>query len=169
MKPLRPKKSKPRDRFSKLFAEFETKPAPPDKRKKRRLLEDEDEDTSFSVIREKPKLQIESPEQIRAGVLKKFLAGEQATCPVGCGGIAEIVRVGTLPDGSGEVWIECLSCAQREKFVITKASPAERQAAQKGMEEIGEALCPRHGRPVQLRRRGRDLVCPECGVLFPEA
>jgi hypothetical protein len=166
MKPLRPKRAKPRDRFSKLFAEFETKPTPPPKRK-RRTLDEEDEDTSISVLRERPKLQIESPEQIRAGVIKRYLAGETPTCPVGCGGIAEVVRVGTLEDGAGEVWIECLSCAQREKFVIPKATPAERDAANRAMEEIGEAMCPRHGRTVQLRRRGRDLVCPECGVLFP--
>ena len=69
-----------------------------DKKKKRRVLDEEEEETSFSVIREQMKLQIMSPEQIRAEVLRKFLGGEQATCPVGCGGIAEIVRVGTLDD-----------------------------------------------------------------------
>jgi hypothetical protein len=161
------KKPRARDRYSKLFAEFETKPASSAK-KKRRILDEDEEETTYSVLRERPRLQIESPEQIRAGVIKKYLGGGMPSCPVGCGGIAEVVRVGTMEDGSGEVWIECLSCAQRERFLIQKASPAERQAAAKGMEENGEALCSRHVRPVQLRRRGRDLVCPECGVLYPE-
>lgn len=164
----RPKK-RSRDRYSKIFAEFETKPAEPARKKKRRAVDDEDEDTSISVLRERPKLQIESPEQIRAGVQKKYLETGQSSCPVGCGGIAEVVRVGTLEDGSGEVWIECLSCAQRQRFIISKVTQTERQTALHAMEEIGEALCPRHGRSVPLRRRGRDLVCPDCGVLYPEA
>jgi len=162
-------RKRPRDRFSKIFAEFETKPAEPARKKKRRALDDEDEDTSISVLRERPKLQIESPEQIREGVLKKYLETGQPSCPVGCGGIAEVVRVGTLEDGAGEVWIECLSCAQRDRFIIPKASATERQTALHAMEEIGEAQCPRHGRNIQLRRRGRDLVCPDCGVLYPES
>jgi hypothetical protein len=163
----RPKK-RARNRFSKIFAEFETRPAAPERKKKRRSLDEEEEETTISVLRERPKLQIESPEQIRAGVLKKYLETGQPSCPVGCGGIAEVVRVGTLEDGTGEVWIECLSCAQRERFLITRATLAEQQAAQHAMEEAGEALCPRHGRHIQLRRRGRDLVCPDCGVLYPE-
>jgi hypothetical protein len=161
-------KKRTRNRYSKIFAEFETRPAPPERRRKRRVVDDEDEDTSISVLRERPRLQIETPEQIRVGVLKRYLETGQPSCPVGCGGIAEVVRVGTLEDGTGEVWIECLSCAQRERFLVPRATPAERQQAQRAMEESGEAMCPRHGRPVQLRRRGRDMVCPECGVLYPE-
>jgi len=168
-KPLRPlRRPKPRDRFARLFAEFEEKPKPPEKKKKK-LRIDFDEDTKVSVLRAEPAKPTETPEQIRGRVLDQYMAGEVPTCPVGCGGIAEVVRVGTLDDGSGDVWIECLSCAQRAQFQIPAASTEERRQANQSMEESGEALCPRHGRPVQLRRRGRDLVCPECGVLFAEA
>ena len=76
MKPLRVKKSKPRDRFSKLFAEFETKPAP-EKKKKRRVADEDEEETRFSVIRERMRLQVETPEQIRAmcELLSESIAG----------------------------------------------------------------------------------------------
>jgi hypothetical protein len=89
-------------------------------------------------------------------------------CPVGCGGFSEIVRVGTLDSGAGEVWFECLSCAQRRMFEVPKATPEETAAIAAAAEVEGHDLqCPRHGRTVTLRRRGRDFVCPECGVMFP--
>lgn len=89
-------------------------------------------------------------------------------CPVGCGGFSEVVRVGTLDSGAGEIWFECLSCAQRRMFEVRKATKKEGAAIAAAADEEGHELqCPRHARPVILRRRGRDFVCPECGVIFP--
>jgi hypothetical protein len=113
-----------------------------------------------SAIRPSPPLQQTDP-------LGAYLAGEMVPCPVGCGGFSEVVRVGTLDSGAGEVWFECLSCAQRRMFEVPKATATEIAAIASAAEEEGrDLLCPRHGRPVSLRRRGRDFVCPECGVMF---
>jgi predicted RNA-binding Zn-ribbon protein involved in translation (DUF1610 family) len=87
-------------------------------------------------------------------------------CPVGCGGFSEIVRVGTLADGRGEIWFECLSCAQRRMFDVPAATAEESAAVAKAGEAGHEPTCPRHGRAVALRRRGRQYVCPACGVVF---
>jgi RNA 3'-terminal phosphate cyclase len=87
-------------------------------------------------------------------------------CPVGCGGFSEVVRVGTLPNGSGEVWFECLSCAQRRQFILPKATRNENAEVAKAEEEGREAVCPRHKVHVALRRRGRQFVCPTCGVVY---
>jgi predicted RNA-binding Zn-ribbon protein involved in translation (DUF1610 family) len=106
-------------------------------------------------------------EQIRADVTARYLAGETPMCPVGCGGMAQVVRVGSLPNGAGDVWLECLSCAQRERFEIPAPTAQERQAAFDQLEAGNEPTCPRHGgRWVQLRRRGRDFACPDCGILI---
>jgi hypothetical protein len=125
--------------------------------KRRRKPDDRQRD----VIRPSPPLQPTDP-------LAAYMAGEMVPCPVGCGGFSEIVRVGTKEDGAGEVWFECLSCAQRQPFAVPKAQPDEIRNASTAA-EAGEVLCPRHpGRMVLLRRRGRQLVCPECGVRFTE-
>jgi hypothetical protein len=127
------------------------------RRKKKRLQR-----LRESRLRPSPPLQPTDP-------LAAYLAGEMVPCPVGCGGFSEVVRVGTGEDGSGEIWFECLSCAQRRRFDVPAATPEERRAVITAAETEGhEALCPRHGRPVPLRRRGKDFVCPECGVIFPE-
>ena len=108
-----------------------------------------------------------SADEIRADVIGKYLRGETPTCPVGCGGLAQVVRVSTAENGAGEVWFECLSCAQRERFTVPAPTTQERDAIFTALEAGNEPLCPRHdGRWVQLRRRGRDLVCPDCGILI---
>lgn len=113
-------------------------------------------------LRPSPPLQETDP-------LAAYLAGEMVPCPVGCGGFSEVVRVGTLESGAGEVWFECLSCAQRRMFEVPGATPAESAALIAGYEDGHELLCPRHGgRPVTLRRRARQFVCPACGVMFGE-
>jgi hypothetical protein len=95
------------------------------------------------------------------------MAGEMVPCPVGCGGFSEVVRVGSLENGAGEVWFECLSCAQRKAFEIPAATKEENAVVHETAETEGkEPICPRHTRPVQLRRRGRQFVCPACGVVF---
>jgi hypothetical protein len=112
-------------------------------------------------IRPSPPLQETNP-------LAAYLAGEMVPCPVGCGGFSEVVRVSTKEDGSGEVWFECLSCAQRRAFEVPKATADEIKAVFAASEEGREPTCPRHGRSVALRRRGRQFVCPECGVVFSD-
>ncbi|MGH7506422.1 MAG: hypothetical protein ACRELX_12255, partial [Longimicrobiales bacterium] len=68
------------------------------------------------------------------------------------------------------IWFECLSCAQRRRFEVPAATHEERVAVIAAAEKEGhEPFCPRHGeRQVALRRRGKDFVCPACGVVFPE-
>jgi hypothetical protein len=107
-----------------------------------------------------------SPPLQKTDPLGAYLSGQMVPCPVGCGGFSEVVRVGTLPNGSGEVWFECLSCAQRRQFIIPKAKPAENAEIARLEEEAREVYCPRHTVPVALRRRGRQFVCPACGVVF---
>jgi hypothetical protein len=113
------------------------------------------------VVRPSPPLEKTDP-------LKHYLAGEMVPCPVGCGGFSEVVRVSTMESGAGEIWFECLSCAQRKMFEIPAATAAERKSIFAELETGHEPLCPRHTKQVPLRRRGRDFVCPECGVRFAE-
>lgn len=107
-----------------------------------------------------------SPPLEKTDPLGAYLAGQMVPCPVGCGGFSEIVRVGTLGNGAGEVWFECLSCAQRRQFTLNKASRAENADVARAEEEGREPLCPRHSVLVGLRRRGRQFVCPACGVVY---
>jgi len=134
-------------------AEEDEVEAPPRKRKKVRRR------PSDGMVRPSPPLQQTDP-------LGAYLAGQMVPCPVGCGGFSEVVRVATLENGSGEVWFECLSCAQRRQFVLPKASKSENADIRAAEEEGRDALCPRHSVPVSLRRRGRQFVCPACGVVF---
>jgi hypothetical protein len=87
---------------------------------------------------------------------------------MGCYGAMERVAVNTQADGSGELWFECSSCAQRVSYTAPKATPKERAQVEEMLETGQETVCPRHFvRPV-LRRRGRQLACPECGVVYRE-
>ncbi|HSJ31402.1 MAG TPA: hypothetical protein VK933_08215 [Longimicrobiales bacterium] len=124
------------------------------RRLKRRKTRDE-------MVRPSPPLEKTDP-------LKHYLAGDMVPCPVGCGGFSEVVRISTRENGAGEVWFECLSCAQRKMFEIPPATMEERTKISAELETGQEPYCPRHTKQVQLRRRGRDFVCPECGVAFPE-
>lgn len=124
------------------------------RRLKRRKTRDE-------MVRPSPPLEKTDP-------LKHYLAGDMVPCPVGCGGFSEVVRISTMENGAGEVWFECLSCAQRKMFEIPAATMDERTTIAAELERGQEPYCPRHTKQVQLRRRGRDFVCPECGVAFPE-
>jgi hypothetical protein len=114
------------------------------------------------MVRPSPPLEETDP-------LKHYLAGDMVPCPVGCGGFSEVVRISTMESGAGEVWFECLSCAQRRMFELPPASPEDRKHIADAITAGHELMCPRHLKLVQLRRRGRDLVCPECGVAFPES
>lgn len=99
-------------------------------------------------------------------LLQRFYAGERLPCPVGCGGTVAAVRVSTLNDGRGDLWLECDSCAQRERVTIPAATPEERSELQLAQEPGALPVCPRHHWRIPLRNHGRQLVCPECGVRF---
>jgi hypothetical protein len=117
--------------------------------------------TRDEMVRPSPPLEATDP-------IKHYMAGDMVPCPVGCGGFSEVVRISTRENGGGEVWFECLSCAQRRMFELPPATAEDRQKIATTLETGHEPMCPRHTKLVQLRRRGRDLVCPECGVAFPE-
>ncbi|HEX6939005.1 MAG TPA: hypothetical protein VF158_06295 [Longimicrobiales bacterium] len=102
------------------------------------------------------------------GFLRHFYAGESVPCHVGCGGAAEVVRVGTAADGGGELWLECGSCAQRVRYFVPRPSAEEREEVMRALDGGGEAVCPRHARRTPLQPKGRQLVCPECGVRYRE-
>lgn len=101
--------------------------------------------------------------------IDRFYAGEPLECPIGCGGVVEVVRVVTKEDGGGSIWYECTVCAQRLNMEAPPAEKSERQQVQAALDAGREAVCPRHRtHRVPLRRRGRQLACPECGVVFRE-
>ncbi|MGQ0814212.1 MAG: hypothetical protein ACT4O1_07070 [Gemmatimonadota bacterium] len=136
------------------------------KRRKGRRAEDEDADLPVAPRPPAPRDSM-SLEEIRADVTARYLRGETPPCPVGCGGMAQVVRVSTSDKGAGEIWLECLSCAQRERFEVPAPTEQERAKVYATLDAGNEPTCPRHERYVPLRRRGRDLVCPECGILIP--
>jgi hypothetical protein len=97
-----------------------------------------------------------------------FYAAEELPCPVGCGGASEILRVATRPDGGGELWMECTSCAQRKRYTVPRASSQEKKRAQASLAAGDSARCWRHADERLLEKRGRGLICPSCGVLYRE-
>ncbi|MFW6201602.1 MAG: hypothetical protein ACOC8B_03425 [Gemmatimonadota bacterium] len=102
----------------------------------------------------------------RGVVLARFYAGEMVPCPVGCGAAAEAVRVSTTESGGGLIWMECDGCAQRGRYPVPPATAAERDRVDERIAAGQEPICPRHERRTALRRRGRQLFCPGCGVRF---
>jgi hypothetical protein len=143
------------------------------RRRKRRRIVDDDEVVVRKAKKKKKKkkrrrdgLVKPSPPLEKTDPLADYLAGQQVPCPVGCGGFSEIVRIASLPTGEGEIWFECLSCAQRRQFILPKATKEENAAVLKAEEQGREITCPRHSVAVGLRRRGRQFVCPACGVVF---
>jgi predicted RNA-binding Zn-ribbon protein involved in translation (DUF1610 family) len=110
----------------------------------------------------KPKPPVNEPIEV---ILARFYNGEPLTCRR-CGSTTETVRVGTRADGGGELWTECMSCAQRDHYEIPKATPEEKIKAMDAQDFAPEGVCPRHRIRVTLRRRGRQFVCPDCGVVY---
>jgi hypothetical protein len=165
LKPEKPKRGRP-GRPRKRGGLAEINPKRPRKPTTKRAPRGED-DMDLPVAPRPPAPRDSmTPEEIRADVLRQYLRGETPACPVGCGGMAQVVRVSTTESGAGEIWLECLSCAQRESFTVPAPTEAERTAIFATLEAGNEPTCPRHeGRWLPLRRRGRDLVCPECGIL----
>jgi hypothetical protein len=147
------RKRRARERRKLLIAAGEDPDARPKKKKRRKRRTDE-------AVRPSPPLQQTDP-------MKHYLAGEMVPCPVGCGAFSEVVRIGTRENGAGEVWFECLSCAQRRAFEVPAATARDVQQIRAQAEAGQEAHCLRHGtRFVGLRRRGMAYVCPECGVAY---
>ncbi|MHB1170420.1 MAG: hypothetical protein ACYC28_14175 [Longimicrobiales bacterium] len=108
-----------------------------------------------------------SPPLEETDPLGAYLNGDMVPCPVGCGGFSEVVRIATKENGAGEIWFECLSCAQRREFEVPAPTPEENKRVRKQLEEGREPGCVRHGdRHVGLRRRGPNWVCPACGVQY---
>ncbi|HEX7051494.1 MAG TPA: hypothetical protein VF188_14910 [Longimicrobiales bacterium] len=99
-------------------------------------------------------------------VLGRYYAGEAVPCPVGCGGVAEVVRTGSREGGGGELWVECGSCAQRARYAVPEATDEERREVWRALEAGEDPLCGRHATPPALQRRGHRLVCPACGVRY---
>jgi hypothetical protein len=166
---LRPEKRRPgrpgRPRKRSPLAEL--MPKRPARLRKRVRGRRGDEDTDLPVAPRPPAPRDSmSLEEIRADVLARYLRGETPPCPVGCGGMAQVVRVSTTESGAGEIWLECLSCAQRERFESPAPTAREREAVFATLDTGNEPSCPRHERWVPFRRRGRDMVCPECGILI---
>lgn len=112
----------------------------------------------------------DEPAPDRDAMLDRYYAGGELPCPVGCGDRAEVVRVSTTEDGEGVLWVECRGCAQRLRYLVPEATPAERQRVEDALGESGrEPACPRHRRRIGLVRRGRELVCSACGVRYRRA
>lgn len=168
LKPEKKKRGRP-GRPRKRGGLAELMPKRPSRLKRRKGRRSEDDDADIPVAPRPPAPRDSMPlEQIRADVLARYLLGETPACPVGCGGMAQVVRVSTADNGAGEVWLECLSCAQRERFEVAAPTAEERDKVYATLDAGNEPQCTRHsGRYVPLRRRGRDLVCPECGILIP--
>lgn len=99
-------------------------------------------------------------------VLREYYGGDGMPCPVQCGERADVVRVSTNEDGSGVLWVECASCAQRESYHISPPTTSERKKVREMVESGREPSCPRHDPPVALARVGRRLICPGCGVRY---
>jgi hypothetical protein len=147
------RKRRARERRKLLLAAGEDPDARPKKKKRKKRRTDE-------AVRPSPPLQQTDP-------MRHYLAGEMVPCPVGCGAFSEVVRISTRENGAGEVWFECLSCAQRRAFEVPPASAEDKQRIRAQAEAGQEAHCLRHGgRIVALRRRGMAYVCPECGVAY---
>jgi hypothetical protein len=170
-------RTRPAKKSARKKVRFEDDDTPVVRKKKRARLERMRRAGIFVVpgrprVKKKKKKRDEmvrpSPPLEQTDPLKHYLAGEMVPCPVGCGGFSEVVRISTMENGAGEVWFECLSCAQRRMFELAAATEEERRKIFSSVEGGVEPLCPRHSKPVQVRRRGRDFVCPACGVAFPE-
>jgi len=100
------------------------------------------------------------------GMLHLFYAGQPVPCPVGCGGTAEVVRVSTSDSGAGELWLGGGRGAQRQRYEVPRAGQAEKRSVSTALRAGRATWCPRHAAPVALTPRGRQLVCPACGVVF---
>jgi hypothetical protein len=110
----------------------------------------------------KPKPLVVEPLEV---ILSRFYNGEQLPCRR-CGSTTEIVRVASTAAGGGEIWTECMSCAQRDHYEVPPATEEEKRQAVNAAELAPEGICPRHRIRVTLRRRGRQFVCPDCGVVY---
>src|SRR5690606_24028984 len=95
---------------------------------------------------------------------RTFYGTGRARCHGGCGGEAEVVRVGVVRDGAGERWFERRSRAQRARYTAPPASDGGRHAGAEAVRAGREPVGSRHATDVLLQRRGKWVVSPGCGV-----
>lgn len=96
-------------------------------------------------------------------VLRLYYEGAQLPSPVG--GFLELIHVQPQEDGSGYVLFECLASSLRYRMPIKKATRTERKKVSAMIEAGLEPDCPRHVER-RLKRVGRHLICPACGVRY---
>ena len=97
-------------------------------------------------------------------LLKQYYAGQQIESPNG----GFLIRLGIRPreDGAATVIFECSVSWIRYAAVIRKATRTERKKVKDALTAGEDPVCPRHGPSARLVRKGKELVCRDCGVVY---
>ena len=105
-------------------------------------------------------LQLDNEKQL----LKQYYAGQQIESPNG----GFLIRLGVRPreDGAATAIFECNISSIRYELVIRKATRTERKKVKDALASDEDPVCPRCGSSARLVRAGKELVCPDCGVVF---
>lgn len=99
-------------------------------------------------------------------LLKQYYAGQQMESPNG----GFLMLLGIRPAEGGAIGIlECSATSMRYEILIPKATRTERKKVKEVLDAGDDPDCPRHGQGRRLVRAGRDVVCPDCGVVYGRA